>query len=62
MPVGSILDFLEALIYVPSSEELHGEVRKLAPLSPFADSMEDLAWHRGAGAHGLKAGHAGPEK
>lgn len=47
LPTDSLPDFLEALVYVPPSEELTIEASKLVPLAPFADAMEDLAWHRG---------------
>ncbi|CAE7347928.1 Pdia3, partial [Symbiodinium pilosum] len=51
LPISHILQFLEALVYVPGLQDGAGEAKNpnLLQLSPFTDSMEDLAWYKETG-------------
>eukprot|EP00439_Symbiodinium_sp_Y106_P084327 s679_g25.t1 len=53
LPVSQVMRFMEALVYdlaaEERTEESGGEVRRFLPLSPFSESMEDLAWQKDLG-------------
>ncbi|CAE7567502.1 RAB34 [Symbiodinium natans] len=44
-----VLQFMEALVYEPAEDKTEEAKQKLVPLSPFANSMEDLAWQKETG-------------
>ncbi|OLQ01893.1 Protein disulfide-isomerase A3 [Symbiodinium microadriaticum] len=51
LPVSQVMRFMEALVYdlEEKREESGVEVRRFLPLSPFSESMEDLAWQKESG-------------
>ncbi|CAE7200706.1 Pdia3 [Symbiodinium sp. CCMP2456] len=52
LPVSQVMRFMEALVYdlaEEKTEESGKEARRFLPLSPFSESMEDLAWQKELG-------------